>query len=298
MNGAGRPFAALRLFCNARLTRLFAAFSLPRCLCSDLPVLRSLLPPSLPACAHNLSQCSDPLKKTRYSRYLQLKFAVDSHLSIVISSAVEEHQDRFSVEGRLGRVVVFAVVIGALSSCGRQVSVPAYVVRGASAGVLGFVRSVDGWLLLRCNHERDLHAYRHGDEQQEAGKELCQAVLPRIYTTAELAAAQQRLAADLQRGTGEHAKQIGFSVALVALSLLISRAIVADVKKLIPITLAIGLALHHAHQRVGQIVSMQPGKETALAELRAPEVRHNSSMSLTIVEEVLSRYLDGATPPG
>ena len=173
---------------------------------------------------------------------------------------------------------------------------PAYVVRGEAAGALGFVRAADGWLLLHCNSESDLHAYRHGEEHQ-AGEGLCQAALPRIFSTAELAAAQQRIAADLQRGTGERAVQIGFSVTLAALSLLISRAIVADLKKVIPITLAVGFGLYHAHRKVQQIVSMQQGKGTALAELRDAQARHHSSMSLTSIKELLLRYLTSAASP-
>lgn len=191
--------------------------------------------------------------------------------------------------------VVFLWLVCMLSSCGAEVSVPAYVVRGEAAGVLGFARAEDGWLLLRCNNESDLHAYRHGEEQQ-AGEGLCHAALLRIFSTAELAAAQQRIAADLQRGTGERAVQIGFSVTLAALSLLISHAIVADLRKVIPITLAVGLGLYHAHRKVQQIVSMQQGKETALAELCDTKTRHNSSMSLTSIEEVLLRYLTSALP--
>ena len=173
---------------------------------------------------------------------------------------------------------------------------PTYVGRGESAGVLGFVCARDGWVLLRCDRVRDLQAYRY-DEEQQASEVPCRAALPRIFTTAELDAAQQRIAADLQRGAGERAVQISFSVTLAALSLLLSRAIVADSKKVVPITVAVGFGLYHAYRRVQQIVSMQRGKETALAELRAPETRHNSDTSLTAVEEVLLSYLTSASPP-
>lgn len=193
------------------------------------------------------------------------------------------------------RIVVCTLLVCALSGCGEQVSAPTYVVRGEAAGVLGFVRAGDDWLLLRCHHVRDLRAYRH-DAERHAREELCRAALARTFSTAELAAAQQRIAADLQRGMGERAMQISFSVTLAALSLLLSRAIVADLRKVIPITLAVGFGLYHAHRRVQQVVSMQHSKETALAELRDPQARHNSNTSLTAVEEVLLRYLTSASP--
>jgi len=196
----------------------------------------------------------------------------------------------------LRRIVVCTLLVCASSSCSEQGSVPTYVGRGESAGVLGFVRAGDGWMLLRCERERDLQAYRH-DEERQAGEVPCRTALPRTFTTAELAAAQQRIAADLQRGAGDRVAQISFSVTLAALSLLLSRAIVADVKKVVPITLAVGFILYHAYRRVQQIVSMQRGKETALAELRAPETRHNSDTSLSAVEEVLLSYLTSASPP-
>ena len=194
------------------------------------------------------------------------------------------------------RIVVCTLLACASSSCSEQVSAPTYVVRGESAGALGFVHTGDGWLLLRCDRVRDLQAYRH-DEERQAGEVPCRAALPRTFTTAELDTAQQRIAADLQRGAGDRVAQISFSVTLATLSLLLSRAVVADVKKVVPITLAVGFGLYHAYRRVQQIVSMQRGKETALAELRAPEARHNSDASLTAVEEVLLSYLTGASPP-
>ena len=234
--------------------------------------------------------------------------------------------------GDLRCVIMLAVLLCTLNSCGTQAYQPAYVVRGEAQAVLGLVQVEDGWLLLRCNREHDLHAYSlrsqdslplasslrsqdslplasslrsldslplarsRADEAQQADDGACHTALPRVFTTAELAAAQHRIATDLQRGAGERATQIGFSISLAALSLLISRAIVADFKKVIPITLAVGLGLYHAHRQVQQVVFMQKEKATALAELRDPRQRHYSDTSLASVEEVLLRYLTSASP--
>ena len=215
---------------------------------------------------------------------------------------------------------MLAVLLCTLNGCGTQAYQPAYVVRGEAQAVLGLVQVEDGWLLLRCNREHDLQVYSlrsqdasplasspssqdslplsrsRADEAQQADDGACHTALPRIFTTAELAAAQHRIATDLQRGAGERATQIGFSISLAALSLLISRAIVADFKKVIPITLAVGLGLYHAHRQVQQVVFMQKEKATALAELRDPRQRHYSATSLASVEEVLLRYLTSAPP--
>ena len=185
---------------------------------------------------------------------------------------------------------MFTALLCALSSCGTQTYQPAYVVRGEAQAVLGFVQAEEGWLLLRCHSEHDWHNYRY-DKEQRTDEEACHAASPRIFTTAELAEAQQRIAADLHRGAGEHVVQVGFSAALAAFSLLISRAIVADLKKVIPLTLAVGLGLYHAYRQVQRIVSLHQEKTTALAELRDPRQRHYSATSLNIVEDVLLRYL-------
>ena len=210
--------------------------------------------------------------------------------------------------GDLRCVIMLAVLLCTLNNCGTQAYQPAYVVRGEAQAVLGLVQVEDGWLLLRCNREHDLHVHSlrsqdaaslscsRDDEAQQADDGACRTALPRIFTTAELATAQRRIATDLQRGAGERATQIGFSISLAALSLLISRAIVADFKKVIPITLAVGLGLYHAHRQVQQVVVMQKEKATALAELRDPRQRHYSATSLANVEEVLLRYLTSAPP--
>ena len=188
------------------------------------------------------------------------------------------------------RIVVFTVLLCAWSGCGTPTYQPAYVVRGEAQAVLGLVQAAEGWLLLRCNSEQDWHNYRD-DEKQTTEAGTCHAASPQIFTTAELAEAQQHIAADLHHGTGKKVVQVGLSATLAAFSLLISRAIVADLKKVIPITLAVGLGLYHVHRQVHRIVSLQQEKETALAELRDPSQRHYSATSLTIVEEVLLRYL-------
>lgn len=206
------------------------------------------------------------------------------------------------------RVAVFTVLLCALSSCDTQVSAPARIVRGDAPGVLGFVPVADGWLLLRCNTNSDLHAYAHQYrpghteyEQADDGghghtavienSETCYAVLEQIFTTEELTIVEQRIAADLHHDTHNRMSQIGLSAALALLSLPISQAIVASFKVSIPITLGVGFAFYHIHRQVQQIVSLQREMKTALAELRNPSARHNSSMSLTCVEEILLRYL-------
>lgn len=188
------------------------------------------------------------------------------------------------------RVVVFALLLCGLCCCAAPVAAPTYIVRGDAPGALGFVQVEDRWLLVRCNTEQQQLNYRYDDEQHE--DMLCYVPLPRLFTTAQLAAAQQRLAADLHRGTGEQVGRVGFSVALAALSLLISRAVVADIKKVIPITLGIGFILYHAHHKVMSIVALQKEKVTALAALRDLHTRHHSDAPLSSVEGVLVQYLN------
>lgn len=192
------------------------------------------------------------------------------------------------------RVIVFTLLLCGLCRCAAPVAEPTYIVRGDAPGALGFVPVEDRWLLVHCSQEQQLFDYRYGAEQHGHKDEdmLCHVPLPRLFTTAELAAAQQRLAADLHRGTGDQAVRVGFAVAFAALSLLISRAVVADSKKVIPLTLGIGFVLYHAHHKVMSIVALQKEKVTALAELRDPNTRHHSNAPLPSVEGVLIQYLN------
>ena len=211
------------------------------------------------------------------------------------------------------RVVLFAVLLCVLNSCGTQIYVPARIVRGDSPGALGFVPVAGGWLLLRCNTDSDLHAYTHKEtshEREQEGhdhaehkhnavitdNEPCYAVLEQVFTTAELAVAEQRIVADLHHDERDRAAQLSFAAVLAVLSLPISQAIVANFTVSIPITLGVGVAFYHIHRKVQQIVSLQWEMEVAVAELRNPSAQHNSNVSLTIVEEVLLRYLTSAPP--
>ena len=194
------------------------------------------------------------------------------------------------------RVVVFVLMWCSLCRCAAPVAEPSYIVRGDAPGALGFVAVADRWLLVHCSTEQQLFNYQYDAEQHEHGHEdedmFCHAPLPRLFTTAELAAAQQRLAADLHRGIGDQVGRVSFSVAFAALSLLVSRAVVADIKKVIPLTLGIGFVLYHAHHKVMSIVALQKEKVTALAELRDHNARHYSEASLPSVEGVLVQYLN------
>lgn len=191
------------------------------------------------------------------------------------------------------RCALVLVLACTFSACGVEVSVPAYIVRGNAPAALGFVQTDKGWLLLKCNTEQDFLAYRHDNPSNDT----CHVPLARHFTTAELATAQQQLSAELDRGKQDHVVGVAFAAALAAASALVSRAVVADMKKVVAITLVVGFTLFHVHRKLLTIVSLREEKRVALAELLAPDVRHNSDGALVSIEEVLLRYLPSTPVP-
>ena len=187
--------------------------------------------------------------------------------------------------------VLLLSVCSVFNSCAVEVASPAYIVRGNAPGVLGFMPVSNGWLLLRCNTLADWHAYHQASADDSKADIACHPSLPRHFTTEELAATQQRLAASQQQSKLQRAAHITLSLVLAAASVPISRALVADLKKVIPITLVVGLALHHVQQEIGHIIMLSKEKNTARAELHNPSVLHRSTTALTSIEEVLIQQL-------
>ena len=107
-----------------------------------------------------------------------------------------------------------------------------------------------------------------------------------------LNAVKEKITAELDGKVVDQLTRIVFSASLAAASILISKAIVADLVKVIPITLATGMGLFYTHRKLVTILQALEEKKVILQDLDQIDTRHSSDASLAIIEEVLVKYLN------
>ena len=184
-----------------------------------------------------------------------------------------------------------------LVGCGvkEEIAGTEFIMQGNSPAVIGFVRVTDDrYVLVRCNTEKDFVSYRtlHGGNYTDEDNDLCQLPVRRVFTAAELNAVKEKITAELDGKVVDQLTRIVFSVSLAAASILISKAIVADLVKVIPITLATGMGLFYTHRKLVTILQSLEEKKVILQDLDQIDTRHSSDASLAIIEEVLVKYLN------
>ena len=193
------------------------------------------------------------------------------------------------------RAVVFLAIL-VLVGCGAQeeVAETEFIMKGNSPAVIGFVRIADDkYVLAKCNTEEDFADYRNllGGDYTDRDNNPCYLPIMRAFTATELTMIKEKIAAELEGKVTDQLTRIVFSASLAAASLLISRAIVAELVKVIPITLATGLGLFYVQRKLVTILQSLEEKRVILQDLDQIDTRHSSDSSLSIVEEVLVKYL-------
>lgn len=168
-----------------------------------------------------------------------------------------------------------------------------YITKDNAPAVLGFASEGEAYQLLKCNTAEDFLNYRFsiGNDLVE-GAGSCYQPIARSFTPDDLHRVRQKIASDLSKKNSATVSRLGFSIGLAAASILISKAIVEELIKVIPITVATGLVLYYSHRKLATVTQFQREKATILAYLCNLDASYSSPSSLAIVEEVLIKYLN------
>lgn len=180
------------------------------------------------------------------------------------------------------RLLAFVIV---LNGCGqssvRTATAPAtvqYITSSEASALLAFVPVTGGYQLVRCNSLNDFL-----DEDSR-----CQTI-SQVLTVERLTEVKDRLEAEL---TDSSRYRSWFLPTLLAVaSIVVSKAVLRDLIKVVPITFAVGIVLSYGQKQLLRIVQFHDEKRVIVEELQDMNNEHRSSTSLTIIEEVLLSYL-------
>lgn len=173
------------------------------------------------------------------------------------------------------------VLIVALNSCGPPVTktTPAtvqYITASEASALLAFVPETGGYRLVRCNNLAELTDNR------------CR-TLSQLLTVEQLTEVRDKLEAEL---TALSSSRSWLLPALLAVaSVVVSKAVVRDLIKVVPITFAVGIVLTYSQKQLLRVVQFHDEKQIIVEELQDFGSEHRSSTSLIIIEEVLLSYL-------
>ena len=194
-------------------------------------------------------------------------------LAVVLSKIVEG--DMF-----LRTCVCWLVVL--LNSCGqssiRELTTIQYITASEKSALLAFVPVTEGYQLVHCNSLGDLL-----DDTSR-----CRIVSQQL-TIEQLTEVRNKIEAELATSSGYHRWLLPTLLAVA--SAIVSKAVVRDLIKVVPITFVVGIVLSYGQKRLLQIVQFHEEKRVIVEELQDMNSEHRSSTSLTIVEEVLLSYL-------
>lgn len=169
-----------------------------------------------------------------------------------------------------------------LSSCGnpstKEPATIQYITASEQSALLAFVPVAEGYQLVHCNSLDDL--------ADKASR--CRTVSQQL-TIEQLTEVRNKIEAELATSSGYRSWLL--PTVLAVASAIVSKAVVRDLIKVVPITFAVGIVLSYGQKRLLQIVQFHEEKRVIVEELQDLDSEHRSSTSLTIVEEVLLSYL-------
>ena len=176
------------------------------------------------------------------------------------------------------RLLAFVIV---LNSCGqssvREPAILQYITASEKSALLAFVPVAEGYQLVHCNSLDDL-----------VDISRCRTVSQQL-TIEQLTEVRNKIEAELATSSGYRSWLLPTLLAVA--SVVVSKAVVRDLIKVVPITFAVGLVLSYGQKRLLQIVQFHEEKRVIVEELQDMNSEHRSPTSLTIVEEVLLSYL-------
>ena len=180
------------------------------------------------------------------------------------------------VEALLRTCVYWFVIM--LNGCGQSPATIQYITASEQSALLAFVSITDGYKLVHCNSFDDL----------ANGATNCREIVPHL-TLEQLAEVKDKLEAELT--TSSKYRNWLLPTLFAVASVVVSKAVVRDLMKVVPITFAVGIVLSYGQRQLLHIVQFRDEKRVIVEELQGLDSEHRSSTSLTIVEEVLLSYL-------
>ena len=180
------------------------------------------------------------------------------------------------------RLLAFVIV---LNGCGQSSvktavspSAVQYITTSEASALLAFVPVTEGYQLVRCNSLTDL-----------TDKNSRCRVISQVLTIEQLVEVRNKLKAELTNSSRYRSWLL--PTLLATASIVVSKAVLRDLIKVVPITFGVGIVLSYGQKQLLRIVQFHDEKRVIIEELQDMSSEHRSSTSLTIIEEVLLSYL-------